>query len=383
MNQLIPITQLALPIPAPISDAAWQRSQVYSTSDARWNFYLNQLATELLAEYLQADFPQIQIWQETNIWQFVSGSVLQLNHKRIVLLPSRAIDNSELVIAQEWLDLPAWAGDYFIAVQIDPDTETLHCWGYLTHQMMKSKARYDPLDRTYQLDAHHLIADVSGLWAIQSLNPTEVTQTAIAPLASVNPVQAANLLHRLATVPNPRLEIPFALWGALVSDRQWRQQLARLRQGETAPVTDLNPVANQLGGWLQNVFAPGWQAVEDFLGTDAEFALRQTATAPLLVRRVKAFELDNKVLLLLISIETEADNRLAIQVQLRPTDRVSTLPPELTLSLLSLDDEVVRSVVTRDRDNAIGLPRFRSNSGTGFKIQVRSGNTTICESFLV
>ena len=169
MNQLIPITQLALPIPAPMSDAAWHRATVYNTSDARWNFYLNQLATELLAEYLQADFPQIRIWQETNIWQFVSGSVLQLNDKRIVLLPSRAIDNSELVIAQEWLDIPAWVGDYFIAVQIDPDAELLHCWGYLTHQMLKSRATYDAIDRTYHLDAHHLIADIFGLWAIYGI----------------------------------------------------------------------------------------------------------------------------------------------------------------------------------------------------------------------
>lgn len=387
MNQLIPITQLALPIPAAMGDLAWQQAQVYPTSEARWNFYLNQIATQLLSEYLQADFPQLRIWAETNIWQFVSGSVLQLNQKRIVLLPARSIDNSELVIPQEWLDIPDWAGDYFIAVQIDPDAETLHCWGYLTHQMVKSKAIYDPRDRTYNLDAHNLIADVSGLWAIQALNPTEVTQTAIAPLATVNPVQAENLCTRLATAANPRLEIPFALWGALIVDRQWRQQLAQLRQGETAPV------ANRLGEWLQNVFASGWQAVEDFVAEDGElaFALRQTAAATPSIRRVKAIELAEQVFLLLVSIEPAAtdpadsslEDRLTIQVQLRTIDRTSTLPPALTLSLLSIDDELVRSVVTRDRDNAIQLPRFRSNSGTGFKLQVQSGTTTICESFLV
>lgn len=383
MNQLIPITQLALPIPTAMGDLAWQQAQVYATSEAKWNFYLNQIATQLLSEYLQEDFPQVRVWAESNIWQFVSGSVLQLNQKRIVLLPTRSIDNSELVIPQEWLDIPDWAGDYFLAVQIDPDGSTLHCWGYLTHQMVKSKAQYDSRDRTYNLDAHNLISDVSGLWAIQALNPTEVTQTAIAPLAPVNPVQAENLCQRLTTAANPRLEIPFALWGALIVDRQWRQQLAQLCQGETAPA------ANRLGEWLQNVFASGWQAVEDFVGEDGElaFALRQTAAATPLIRRVKAIELAEQVLLLLVSIEPEAsdspDSRFAIQVQLRTIDRTSTLPPELTLSLLSIDDELVRSVVTRDRDNAIQLPRFRSNSGTGFKLQVQSGTTIICESFLV
>lgn len=393
MNQLIPITQLALPIPAAMGDLAWQQAQVYPTSEARWNFYLNQIATQLLSEYLQADFPQIRVWAEPNIWQFVSGSVLQLNQKRIVLLPSRAIDNSELVIPQEWLDIPDWAGDYFIAVQIDPDAEILHCWGYLTHQMVKARAKYDPRDRTYNLDAHNLISDVSGLWAIQALNPTEVTQTAIAPLATVAAVQAENLCQRLATAANPRLEIPFALWGASIADRQWRQQLAQLRQGETAPVIDRTLTPNRLGEWLQNVFASGWQAVEDFVSEDGElaFALRQTAAATPSIRRVKALELADRVLLLLVSIEPAAtdpadpslEDRLTIQVQLRTIDRNSTLPPALTLSLLSIDDELVRSVVTRDRDNAIQLPRFRSNSGTGFKLQVQSGSTTICESFLV
>jgi Protein of unknown function (DUF1822) len=381
MIQLIPITQLALPIPAPMSDLAWQQAQAYRTSEARWNFYLNQIATQLLYEYLQEDFPQIRIWTEPNIWQFVSGSVLELNAKRIVLLPSRSIDNSELVVAQEWLDIPDWAGDYFMPIQIDPDAETLHCWGYLTHQMMKSQARYDARDRKYHLDAHHLITDVSGLWAIQQLNPTEVTQAEIAPLASVGAVQAENLRQRLATVPNPRLEIPFALWGALVADRQWRQQLAQLRQGETA----LDPVANRLNGWLQQVFTAGWQAVEDFLGEgELAVALRQTATSASIVQRVKALTLpDDRVLLLVVSIEPESDERLGVQVQLRGLDRTSTLPPDLTLALLSSDDEVVRSITTCDRDNAIQLPRFRSNSGTGFKIQVQSGTTTFCESFLI
>jgi hypothetical protein len=379
MSQLIPITQLALPIPAAMSDLAWQQAQAYRSSDGRWNFYLNSIASQLLAEYLVEDFPQIRVWQETNTWQFVNGSVLELNGKRIVLLPSRSIDNSELVVPQEWLDIPAWAGDYFIAVQIDSDTEMLHCWGYMTHQMLKSRAAYDDSDRTYSLNSHYLIPDVSGLWAIQQLNPTEVTQTAISPLPIVATIQAENLLQRLGSIPNPRLEIPFELWGALVIDRNWRQQLAGLRQGETTPAL------NRLSGWIQNVFATGWQAVEDFLGEDADlaFALRQTATDVSTMRRVKALELADRSVLLLISASSEADDRLSIQVQLRSRDRGLTLPEGLTMELLSGDDEVIRSVTTRDRDNAIQLPRFRLTGGTEFKIRVQLNSTTLSESFVV
>jgi hypothetical protein len=392
--ELIPITQLALPIPAPMSDLAWQQAQANQAIEARWNAYLNQIASQSIAAYLAEDFPQIRISPDSDTWQFVNGSVLELNGKRIVLLPSKAIDHSELVIPQEWVDIPAWAGDYFIAVQIDPDAEMLHCWGYTTHQRMKSTARYDPSDRTYNLDAHHLIADISGLSVVQQLNPREVTQTAIAPLGSVAATQAENLLQRLATVPTPRLEIPFELWGALVSDRHWRQRLVELRQGATSLRTELTTTTTRIGDWLQNVFSTGWQTVEDFLGEDAELALafRQTATSPSTVRRVKALQLpaagassnEDRLLLLLVSVEPEPDERLGIGVQLRSIYNTETLPPDLTLTLLSSDDEVMRSVVTRDRDNAIQLPRFRLNSGTEFKIQMQLGGaTTVFESFLV
>jgi Protein of unknown function (DUF1822) len=382
--EFTPITELALPISPAMNDLAWQQAQVERTVEARWNNYLNHIASQSIAADLAIDFPQIRISPDADTWQFINGSVLESNGKRIVLLPTRAVDRSELVIPQEWVDIPAWAGDYFMAVQIDPDAEMLYCWGYTTHQMMKSKAQYDAGDRTYNLDAHHLIADVSGLWVIQQLNPSEVTQTAIAPLTTVAATQAENLLQRLAVVPNPRLEIPFELWGALASDRQWRQRFVALRQGATSIQTELSTATTRLSGWLQNAFTTGWQAVEDFLGADAELALafRQTATPATTVRRVKALQLAERGLLLLVSVEPEADERLGIQIQLR-SDNAETLPPDLTLTLLSSDDEVLRSVVTRDRDNAIQLPRFRLDSGTEFRLQVQLDTTTLIESFLV
>jgi hypothetical protein len=389
MSQLIPITQLALPIPAPLSELAWQQAQAYRSIPTTWNVYLNRIATELLSEYIREDFPDLGVGvaslQENrsvdNLWQFVNGSGLALNHKRLLLLPAKAIDNSELEIPQEWVDIPALAGDYFLAVQIDPDAELLHCWGYTTHQMLKAKARYDSIDRTYHLDAHHLIADVSGLWVIQQLNPQEVTQTEIVPLPAVEAVRAENLLQRLGSVPNPRLEIPFELWGALISDRAWKERLVALRQGEAAPQTTVN----RLSGWLQNVFAAGWQAVEDFVGEDASLGLafRQPEAATATMRRVKAVQLPDRVLFLVLSVSPAADNRLEIQVQLRSHDLNTTLPAGLTLELLSGEDEVMRSVTTRDLDNAIVLPRFRSTLGMEFKLQVRSGEVTWCESFVV
>ena len=382
MNQLIPITQLALPIPEAMSDLAWQQAGTAVPLAQRWNVYLNRIATQLLTDYLVEDFPDLRDRSEDGMWQFFNGSVLQLNAKRVVLLPTKTIDNSELIIPQEWVDIPDWAGDYFLAVQIDPDAQLLHCWGYTTHQMMKERSRYDATDRTYHLDAHHLIPDVSGLWVVQQLNPDEVTQTAIAPLVTVATIQAENLLARLATVANPRLEIPFGLWGALIGEGSWRQRLGSIRQGTFTPGIELSTSVNRLGDWMQNVFAVGWQAVEDFWSEEAELALRQAETSTPTVRRLKAIQLPDRVLFLLLAVEVADDERLVIKIELRSSNR-QTLPPGMILELLNSDDRVLQSTTARDLDNAIKLPRFRSNTGTEFKLQVRSDTTIFCESFLV
>jgi hypothetical protein len=381
MSQLIPISQIALPIPASLSELAWEQAQTDRSIPTTWNVYLNRIATELLSEYIREDFPDLGDRSVDNLWQFVNGSVLELNDKRLLLLPSKAIDNSELEIPQEWVDIPALAGDYFLAVQIDPDAELLHCWGYTTHQAIAAKARYDSIDRTYHLDAHHLITDVSGLWVIQQLNPQEVTQTAIAPLPAVEAVRAENLLHRLASVPHPRREVPFELWGALIGDRAWRERLVALRQGEVAT----QATVNRLSDWLQNVFAAGWQAVADVWGEDAQLGLafRQSEASTATLRRVKALQLDDRVLFLVLSVGEAAADRLEISIQLRSPDSNATLPAGLTLELLSGEDEVMRSVTSRELDNAIVLPRFRSTLGMEFKLQVRSGEVTFCEAFVV
>jgi Protein of unknown function (DUF1822) len=400
-QDLIPLTQLGLPIPDALNDRAWHQSRAMRSVEAQWNIYLNQIAGQMLLSELQADFAAVTWWDNPpsnpvtvpSLWQFIRGTVLQLNQKRLVLLPTQTIDQGELVIPQEWVDIPAWAGDYFLAVQVDADAQWLHCWGYVTHQRLKAKAQYDPDDRTYRLDACDIIPDVTALWVVQRLNPTEVTQAAIAPLPAINTAAAANWQQRLVNARVPRLEIPFEQWGALVVDPAWRQGLADLQQGEmvvAAMSTTTTPITTQLGEWMQNVFTTGWQTVEEWLGNDLELALalRQTTLSAVpTVRRVKALRLPTQLLLLLLTITPDDDGVMAIQVQLRVSDRHQTIPADLNLELVAHSGTIVQAVQARDQDNAIQLRRFRSPVGTQFSIQVRlngpSSEFTFSELFVV
>jgi hypothetical protein len=84
MSQLIPITQIALPIPAPLSELAWEQAQAYRSIATTWNVYLNRIATELLSEYIREDFPDLGVGvasvQENrsvdNLWQTTAALAL-------------------------------------------------------------------------------------------------------------------------------------------------------------------------------------------------------------------------------------------------------------------------------------------------------------------
>jgi Protein of unknown function (DUF1822) len=305
----------------------------------------------------------------------VNGTAITLNNERLILIPNQTIDTSELLIPQEWVDLPGWAGDYYLAVQVNSDESWIRVWGYTTHEQIKAITDCDADDRTYHVDAQDLILDLGVLWVVRQLCPNEVTQGAIAPVPAISATQADNLLHRLAglDVLQPRLELPFQLWGALLEQANWQQRLYQLRHAPQA-----SRVVN-LGQWLQNIFEEGWQSLEDVLtGEELAFNFRQvTDLTETVVRRVKLINLPDQSALLLVALEPETDGRIGVRSQLRPLDRTLHLPSNLRLSLLSSTGEMIQSVETRSQDNLIQLRRFRSALGTHFRLQIELDDTVL------
>ncbi len=367
--------------------ACWQQAQVGSTPPAIWQIYLNQSCVNAFLPWLQAEYaPQARVWQsDRTTWELVNGTAITLGPKRLIVIPDKTIDTTELRVPQEWVDIPAWAGDYYLAAQVDPDTNQVRIWGFTTHAQVQA-GEYDAAERTYTIDAQSLVQDLSVLWVVQQLYADEPTQGAIAPLPALAPTQAENLVQRLANraIVQPRCEIPFALWGALCQQDQLRQRLAQLRQGAAAR---LNQSVNQgvnLGQWLQNQFTEGWQALEALFSPE-ELALnwRQSVETPAEVRRVKELTLPEQAVLLLVGLIPEADDRVSVRVQLRPRDRDLCLTPDITLEMLAEDGTVIQSVVARSEDNFIQLRRFRCAPSSQFQVRVGSGDVAIAEDFWV
>jgi hypothetical protein len=209
-----------------------------STPAARHQAYINQLCLSAVLPWLQQEFsPQAKPAPSTaalpSFWEFVNGCAVNVAGKRFILIPSDAIDISELRVPQEWIDIPSWAGDYYLAVQVEPDAGWVRIWGYSTHEKIKNRRNYQASDRSSTLDASEIFSDISSLAVVRRLCPEETTKGTTIPLPSLPQLQAENLITRLSNsnVITPRLAIPFELWGALIEHGGWRQSLYRRRLG--------------------------------------------------------------------------------------------------------------------------------------------------------
>lgn len=236
-------TEIYLEIPP--ETQARQQTQRFSTAGRSWYAYLNQLCLDVFLEWLRQAYPQAKPWIPSahypSVWEIVNGSAITLightadpRHKiRLVLIPSAAIDFSELLVPQEWVDLPSWAGDYYLAGQVELDQGWMRIWGFTTHERLNQLGEYDAGDRTYSMDANALIKELDVLWDAQQLCPDEPTRASLQPLPALPLAQAQNLIARLGNpeVLLPQIEVPFTLWGALLENAGWRQQLYQRRVG--------------------------------------------------------------------------------------------------------------------------------------------------------
>jgi Protein of unknown function (DUF1822) len=376
---------------------AWQSSQRHSTVGSCWSAHLNRLCLNAVLPWLRTEYTSdIAVWpgsmQLPAIWEVVNGVALTVDTARLVLIPMETVDDAELEVPQEWVDIPSWAADYYLAVQIQPDRESsspwMRVWGYTTHRDLKTRGRYDPDDRTYCLDGPALTNDMTTLWTTMQVWAAQQTRTAIAPLPELTPGHAATLLQRLGdgAIAFPRLAVPFALWGALLERDEWRQRLyhQRIQQGDEGGV---GVVA--LRRWLQGQVAAGWQSLEALSGPRAG-ALAASFRSGVEINsahttQIKPIELDlqsgRQEVMLLLALNAEADEKIKITVQLHPPLEQPYVPANLNLSLLSETGEILQTVQSGEQDDYIQLRQFRCSSDTRFSVQIVLNECVVTEAF--
>jgi len=231
-------TNLWLEIPESQQNKIWQGSQAFSTDNRRWMAYLNSLSLKVFLPWLQEEYARDgKVFPSSaalpSIWEVTNGTGISFNGQKMVLIPTEALDLSELRVPQEWVDIPNWSADYYVAVQVNVESGYIRIWGYTSQAHLKNMGTYDASDRAYCLDTEHLISNLSVLWISRQVCPEEVTKNETVALPELSTTQAENLLNRLGNpeLINPRQAIPFTMWGALISHGGWRQRLYEQRQG--------------------------------------------------------------------------------------------------------------------------------------------------------
>ncbi|MGK7922685.1 MAG: DUF1822 family protein [Trichodesmium sp.] len=264
--------QLVLELSTKDIDKAWSSKHQFSHNISQWNAYLNRLCLQVIIRWLEAE-PDFKIVVNSHknlasIWEVVNGTPITLNQgnnqTKLVIIPSETIDTDEFRVPQEWVDIPEWVADYYLAVQINPDDNLLRVWGYATHQQLKNKGIYDESDRSYYIDGEDVIESLNVMWVAQELCPHETVK--VEPLPILSTVRIETLLTKLSQEIEdfPHLDIPFSQWGALLANEDLRQQLYQRRLAGEVVEKPIN-----LSKWFDDIVEIGWQTIDEFIAQRA------------------------------------------------------------------------------------------------------------------
>lgn len=389
--------RLWLQISAMEKQQAWEQAQRHSNTLSRYNAYLNHIIVYTFLNFLQEwlseeSTPQPHLPNEDslhNIWEVVNGAVIELGEKRIVLIPSETSYLEELCVPQEWVDIPSFAGDYYLAVQVNLGIDDSECWmsvrGFTTHRQLKCKANNQT--HTYVMPVEHLTENLTLMQVIQEID----VRSPIPQLSTLSETEAQRLLQLL---DNPSISprqhnLPFEKWASLIDNNQWRQQLYQRR------IAKLNENAKSvvnLSNWLRNIFEVGWESINTVINSESQnlalaFRQREAHIRGAAAERVKlidlGMQLGNQCVALLLGLSQEEQHKVGVRVQLHPANGEDFLPANVRLSLLSQSGAVLQTLESRNQDNFIQLKRFICPKGKSFSIQVAIDDLNITEYFTI
>ena len=235
------------------------------------------------------------------------------------------------------------------------------------------------LGSSYCLEANHLIKNLSILWLSYELCPQEITQAIVPPPTVITPIQGQNLVARLANreIIEPRLEVPFSLWGAILEVDELFQELCDRRLG-----IEVQKSVN-LRRWVENIFEAGWQSIEAiFPSVNVATSYRRNNSQGAL-KRAKYIEISpNQRVVLQLELTEKENNKSNVVIKLTPQSGDRYLPSNINLKLLSSSGEVIYTAVANNQVNFI-KKEISFSEGESFTIEISLNGFNKSENFIV
>jgi Protein of unknown function (DUF1822) len=201
------------------------------------------------------DFPYSgELDKDRLVSQIVNGFCLRIDNKsKVVFIPSEQIDIDSFEVAQEWVDLTNWMGDYYVPIQVDVDTQHLHLWGVITHQELKQVEKPDDeMFRYYNVDGDRTIDNLEVLWTSCELAP-EPRSKNIPKLVTQGIESLIDRVKSEAGSNFDRLILQFNEWGAILDNGKYLNQYLTYQPqsvGICVTQTSKTPVEN-LRRWFE------------------------------------------------------------------------------------------------------------------------------------
>ncbi len=392
-----------------INEAKKSTSQNYSNQTSKNYAYKNKLIRDAFVKYLQANLftnnEKITVNDDT-VWEFINGSSIAIELiinenddlsddtpqnlvkkvKKLILIPSENLDIEECSIPAEWVDIPNFAGDYYLPVQLNLDKKYLHFWGYISRQSLKQKADYNNTFHNYYVHQTDLITDLDLLWVALSICE-EKGEVKLLPQVSVKEVK--NTIAKLTKVTrySPRLEVDFQKWATLLNNEE---SLKTLYQQRVNPKAIL-PSFTNLEKWLQQEFDQalelGWGLVSN------HFTPQTLACLPMTdkdinqsVEKAKTIkfsrELEEKtVIFFLQTTKNTNNNRYEVLMQVYPDQSEKYLPLNLSFTIRDLESDTnIQTIISQKGDRLIQT-KFNCDQEDKFRITLTLDEIEKSEDF--
>ena len=354
--------------PEEIDRAINQASHYCNTNDEIWKLaVLNQFCLNLFVQWLEENCQICCVWRREALPVLrqlsINGSAIQLGEIKLIIIPVEWdwSNNGQFSIPQEWVDIPAFAGDYFIGIKADE--EDIFICGYTNHEYIKNQAKYNLAERTYDISDEEL-KDFFHFYVLEGLLPPVNKTISYSPLSER---EANSLLQQVSCLSsssinyaNLRLSFKWQKWAGLLDNETWRQAL-------------YNQLFPSLVQQLSTVFNTTWKSIEEikhiltqqglflteFLGRDNPPDNPDNNV----VERCQIIDLGPLVIqkiVLIVTLRWDSDREINVDLLIRSVNN-QPLPENLRLTVLDSDGEEFMECMSRNSDEALEL-RFSGES---------------------
>lgn len=371
-----------LDISAEMIESAHRIAQNRDTDWGKNNAFLHWLCWQTIQPWLRenyeiaaSDMTENPLWclsHGQDVWELTNGLGCEIQQFKLAIIPSLDLDTDEFVVPQEWVDLPDFVADHYVAIQMNFEENYAYIWGFASHAMVKNQGVYDAQGRVYRLSHPQMITDCDIIWLMQALGKTER-----APIAPFVPPLSTELDSIFATVspaiaPILRRQMPLEMWSAILNHPGDRQRLIErlsdritvkenvnlsvsttmemeLEQANVQPI--LGSALIQLGQWVSeevDALSSTWTNLAQLINPSWQWATVRGGGAPQAAWQSKGTLVElagiDQPLVLGVAFRETDPSTYEIWIELYPSPQQQTLPRGLRLQILDTDNTVVMAV---------------------------------------